>query len=436
MGNLLQTTFGKLAQQAADKSGVIQRKRKFDASTLAKTFILALLAKPTAREEDIASMAASVGVQVTPQAIEQRYNSRLKEFFRSLFAKMSRQVFGADTKLAPLLQRFTSVKLIDSSVVCLPASMAEEFPGCGGTGDHNSAAVKLQTEMDLSTGKLQCVQLEAGKSPDQATDRQQVPPEPGSLRIADLGYFSTDVLQMYARGGAFFLSRLLYNMTIGVNGESEKLINWLNRQEGSVIDCQVVVGQTKPLACRLIAWRVPEAIAARRRAEVRRRAMKKGRTPTQERLAACDWNFLVTNLSAEELSIEEAIVLYRSRWQIELLFKRWKTYCQIDLLDGRNDEMSMTRFWIRLCGALLQQWLVVMAGWFQSSSLSFAKIAKRLCQWIDELASSLESPERLNDVLKKIQSKVLTTCKRNNRQKKPGMMELLNDPKKLEYSLT
>jgi len=436
LASALQSSFGPLAEQAAEESGVIKRRRKFDAVSLAKTFVLAVLSKPTASDEDIASMAASIGLQVSPQAISQRYSKELETFFRNLFTKMSRQVMHSDTALAPLLKRFTSVKLIDSSGIALPASMAQDFPGCGGNGESNSAALKLQTELDLATGELQCIQIESGRSPDQATDRQQVPLPKGTLRIADLGYFSAKVLASYSLWEAFFLTRLLPSVQIHLSGNCQSMTAWLASQNATVIDRDVVVGKAHPLACRLIAWRVPGTIAAARRREVRRRAAKKGHTPSAERLAACDWNILATNLTAAQLSVDEAIVLYRSRWQIELLFKRWKTYCRIDLMDGRTDEQSMTRLWIRLCGAILQQWIVVLAAWTESSTLSFAKVAKRLADWVDELATSLTSLATCRRYLKKLQMKVTATCKRTQRSGKPSTIQLLQDPNQLEYTLT
>jgi IS4 transposase len=44
-----------------------------------------------------------------------------------------------------------------------------------------------------------------------------------------------------------------------------------------------------------------------------------------ERLAWCDWTILATNAPVEKLTPKEATVLYRTRWQGELLFKRWKS---------------------------------------------------------------------------------------------------------------
>ena len=107
--------------------------------------------------------------------------------------------------------------------------------------------------------------------------------------------------------------------------------------------------------CRLIAWKVPTKVAAERRRKLKLAQKKRGRSaPTKEALAACDWMFLVTNVPPEKLSAKEAIVLYRARWQIELLFKRWKSIGLVDLLNGKNDAMPMVRLWARLCAALIQ----------------------------------------------------------------------------------
>jgi hypothetical protein len=47
---------------------------------------------------------------------------------------------------------------------------------------------------------------------------------------------------------------------------------------------------------------------------------QKGREPSAERLAWCDWTILVTNVPVELMTPEEVVVLYRARWQVELLF--------------------------------------------------------------------------------------------------------------------
>ena len=141
---------------------------------------------------------------------------------------------------------------------------------------------------------------------------------------------------------------------IFVDGVPRDLVTWLNTLGRDTVDCQVEIGATERLACRLIAYRVPPEVARRRRRKLKKtQKSKKGRQPSAAALAACDWEFMVTNLSAEMLSVQEAIVLYHSRWQIELLFKRWKPHGLIAQIDGGNDVVKMTKFWIRLCAALI-----------------------------------------------------------------------------------
>ena len=138
-------------------------------------------------------------------------------------------------------------------------------------------------------------------------------------------------------------------------------------------DCWIEIGSQDRLACRLIGWRVPGPQAAERRRKLRLLQKKRGRgEPSQEALKACDWMFLVTNVPEEKLSFREAIVLYRARWQIELLFKHWKSIGLIATLTGKNDAAIMVRLWARLCASVIQHWLTVYCSWRPDLLISFA----------------------------------------------------------------
>ncbi len=126
------------------------------------------------------------------------------------------------------------------------------------------------------------------------------------------------------------------------------VIEYLRSRKSTLVDTVIEIGKHHVCKCRRIAWRVPAEIANRRRRASRSANDKKSRHRQKVALEACDWNVLTTNVTSEMLSVEEVIVLYRARWQIELLFKRWKTLCGIELLDGRTDAVTMTRFWARL----------------------------------------------------------------------------------------
>ena len=80
-----------------------------------------------------------------------------------------------------------------------------------------------------------------------------------------------------------------------------------------------------------MAVRVPQEVADRRRQKAKDKAKSKGRTPSQAYLALLDWTLFVTNVPAEMLSGQQVATLYRVRWQVELVFKLWKSYCLLAL---------------------------------------------------------------------------------------------------------
>lgn len=377
----VQSLVGEWAEEVAKESGVIRRKRKFSASTLARTFVFGFLAKSDASDEDLAQMAGLCGVTVTPQAVEQRFTARMVTFLEGLFRRAMGCVVRSQEVLAPLLERFSDVLLLDSSTITLPAALAARFPGCGGSHGAGTAALKCQVQWSLKSGALSAIAIEPGRDCDYKTSLQRVALPPGSLRIADLGYFDTAVFQRFSREGVFWLSRLQYGTSVfSCDGAPLRLLEWLARQ-GPMVDQSVLLGTERKVPCRILAWRVPEEVANRRRQKLIAEARRKdGRTPSAERLAWCDWMILVTNVPAEKLSLREAAVLYRARWQIELLFKRWKSQGRVAELSGSTVERQMVRLWSRLLAVFVQHWLLLSSVW-GTAAPAWRKRARRSVVW-------------------------------------------------------
>lgn len=436
VGEALQHLFGKSAESAGEVSEVIQRKRKFDEQSLAKTFVLGFLQNPEADDEELAQMAAQCGVEVTPQAIDQRHTPKLVSFLEELFRNATKSVVGSNKALAPILERFTNVTVMDSSTITLPDEMKEQFAGCGGSHGGGAAALKLQTELDLRSGALTHVEIEAGRSTDNATCRQQARRGPGSLRITDLGYFNLLVFAGMMAADEHFLSRLQFGTGVMLRDSTEvKLLAWLAKQPGPFVDQPVLLGKEQKLPCRLIAWRLPAEQANRRRQKLRQETMsKRGQEPTAERLAWCDWTILVTSVPVEMMTPAEAVVLYRARWQIELLFKRWKSQDLVAMLSGSTAVRQMVRVWSRLIGALIQHWLVVACVWGDPTK-SLSKACEAIRSFVGRIAAGLTRMEELKRALKDMSRALAKTCRRNKRAK-PGTFELLNDICLLDFDLT
>jgi hypothetical protein len=436
VGEALHNLLGTIAEETGKKSEIIVRRRKFNELSLARTFILGYLRNPEASDEDLSQMAVQFGADVTPQAIEQRYSPKLVHFLKELFCRATQIVVASDKALAPLLERFTTVTVLDSSTITLPDDQQEEYPGCGGSYGGGAAALKLQTELDLRCGAVTHVEIESGRIPDGASIRQDVRRGPGSLRITDLGYFSLTVFAAMTQAGEYFLSRLQFPTSVlSPAGIRHDLLNWLAEQASPFVDQEVQLGQKHRFACRLIAWRLPEEQANRRRQKLCYETYKKhGKMPQAERLAWCDWTILVTNVPMTMMTPTEAVVLYRARWQIELLFKRWKSQDRVAILKGSTTVRQMAGLWARLLAALVQHWLLVgsVCG---DPRKSLCKVCKAISSFVGRLTASLDFQQELERVLADLRAVVAKTCQRNKRSK-PGTFELLNDLSLLDFRLT
>jgi hypothetical protein len=430
--------FWEIAPSVASAGKVIQRRRKFTASSLLQTFVMGFLRKADASDEFLAQVAAQVGVKVTVQAIEQRHTPQLADFLQEVFQEIARASIESDKSLAPILERFTKVELRDGSTITLPDSMKEKFAGCGGSHDSGKAAMKLQTAFDLRSGKV-TVALEQGRSPDAATPRQNERLGEGSLTIKDLGFFDLDVMEEQDVHGEYFLSRLQFGTKVFVEGHdlgsSKDVMSWLAKQSGPFVDREVAIGKNKQLKLRLIAWRVPPDVANERRRKLRQELKKrKGIEPSPERLEWCNWTILVTNVPIELMTPQEAVILYGARWQIELLFKRWKSLNLVAELSGSTEVRQVIRIWSRLIASIVQHWLLLATTWGNPRK-SLTKASQAIREWANLLLSALQSPTLLEAAIATINDILEKTGQRDKRSD-VGTFELLNDSSLLDLSLT
>ena len=67
----------------------------------------------------------------------------------------------------------------------------------------------------------------------------------------------------------------------------------------------------------------------------------------------------MTNASTELLSLSEAMVLLRVRWQIELLFKLFKSHTQVDTWQSQKPWRILCEVYAKLVVVLIQHWLIL-----------------------------------------------------------------------------
>ena len=124
-----------------------------------------------------------------------------------------------------------------------------------------------------------------------------------------------------------------------------------------------LVGREHRLPARLLVLPVPPTVAQERRRQWRAEARREGQTPSAARLALADWTLWLTNVPPEQLSVQEAGVLARVRWQIELLFKLWKSHGGLDDTRGQRAVRVLCEVYAKLLAMVVQHWtLLATAG--------------------------------------------------------------------------
>ena len=436
VASALQTALGSALDQLGRQTGVIRRQRKFTGATLLKTMVLTLLKSPAAKTDAFVATAAQLGVTVTAKAVEDRFTDTLVGFLRAGLEHVLGHALAADPAAIPLLDKFTAVEIADSTSVTVPDEYADEFPGCGGKSGSGKATVKLQVAWELRTGALTKLALQPGRHSDAKSQGPDDPVVPGSLSLRDLGYFSLERFRKVGASGAYWISRWQQGTTVfDADGRPRDLLEYVRGHQGSgPLDEPILLGAEERLPCRLIVLRVPPEMAARRRQKAYERARKHGTVPGAEQLAWCEWTVFVTNCPAELLSWKEVVVLYRARWQIELMFKLWKSHNHLATYRETWSAVErMAVFWAKLIGVVLQHWLLLTSTW-SNPRRSHWKAAAVIRQWVVSLTGALDDIEALIGVLAGMTTTINAVAHKKLQSKSPSSFQLLLNPELLNWN--
>ena len=204
--------------------------------------------------------------------------------------------------------------------------------------------------------------LEHGRTHDRASQVQHMRMPAESLRITDTGFVHLRLLADMNADGVFWLSRLHTNVAgYDSAGQVLDLVRWLPTHQVSV-DEPMYLGKAQRVPARLVAVRVPSEVANQRRRRLRLDAQRRSQSISDRRLALADWTILITNVPPEQLSLEEALVLMRARWQIELLFKLWKSHGKIDEWRSAKPWRILCEVYAKLIAMVIQHWVLLVSS--------------------------------------------------------------------------
>lgn len=415
----------KSAEVAAKETGFVQRSSKMTGSKFAQTLVLGWMKNPIASLDELTQVAAALQVAITPQGLDARFNEAAAELMKQVLEVALTKVIEGDAVPIPLLQRFQGVYLQDSTVIALPKSLVSQWVGRSNNRSEPTASLKIQVRFDYSTGQLDGVCLQSGRESDRASLTQILALPKRALRLADLGYFSLKVLSDYDAAGVYFLTRLMSGTQLyDEDGQAFDLAKRLKHSSQGVVDQRVAVGQQFHLSCRLIACRVPQEVGEQRRRRLKEAARKRQQAPSPIALILADWTIVVTNVPLELLSWQEALTLLRVRWQIELLFKLWKSHGRLDESRSTNPWRILCEVYAKLVALVIQHWILLSCCW-QNPNRSLTKAVKTIQGYVLHLAAVLNHTEQVCESLETIRRCLSMGCRMNTRKNHPNTYQLL-----------
>lgn len=287
---------------------------------------------------------------------------------------------------------FSEIGISDSTAFKLPARLSTFYPGSGTQG-----GIKLFYDYDLLGGRFKDLSIRAGNENDASyLARLEMSIKENGLYIKDLGFYKRAHFLAIQEKGGYFLSRCKSNSCFYMIGEDGQ------RQPVKVTDvlkdirerCEIEVyldkKKTSP-KIRLIIEPVSEQVAQKRRQKARMKTKSNGCRVSQDTLLTCGYSVFMTNAPIEILPAELIVEVYFLRWQIEIIFKTWKSLFCIDKIR----PMSIFRFECYLYSRLIVNVLLNMIqGMCQSladmeSEISIWKSAKIFKQQMNKLRKSI-----------------------------------------------
>lgn len=234
------------------------------------------------------------------------------------------------------------LRLVDATAICHPGA------------DRTSWRVHVRYGL---SGGVESIDLTDDKGAEHLT---RFAWQAGDIAIADRGYAKPRDLRPVIEAGGHLVVRVGWNSLrlLTPDGDLFDLFAALDNQADQATAHQVMVDTREPgqpyLPMRLVVGRLPEDKAIVARDKVKARASKTGKKVDERSLAAAGFVMVLTSLPPEHQPAD-ILALYRFRWQIELLFKRFKSLLDLGELPAKKAATAKSWIYAKLILALLAE---------------------------------------------------------------------------------
>ncbi len=335
-GNIISLKLqGRWLNNLAKESGFVKRKAQ---KITPKHMIIGFMLMVSKIRNTYSDWAMEIGLLagqcISKQALCERLldpstEEYLKKVLEGVIGKQI--VYKPSQKESSILKHFNNIYIDDSTVISLPDELNVEFPG-NVTKGKKKAQAKIHAMYNLTCNSFAFMSIYSFTNNDQSLSPNVLPYlQNGDLILRDLGFTTLNVLGKFNQKGIYFVCRKLYLIHLyePETGALIDLVKLLSKKK--IIDKEVVVGKEQQLKLRLVAVRVPA-----QKAETRIRKAKKHRDKrlnhSPEYYTLLQYNIFLSNIPEIICNTYQIYQIYRWRWQIEIIFKSWKSNFSLEKL--------------------------------------------------------------------------------------------------------
>jgi hypothetical protein len=421
----IQTLLTEYAREANQWAHFSERNTALNAERFVQMLVLGWLKDPSASLNQLAQAGQALGSPVTGAALHERMDQAAVMLLASVLTLALEGLHSTSPLALTKLQQFPAIYITDSSQIALPAALAPYF-----RGNQDNSMVKLQVVWDYLHGHLAALELTEGRQPDQRCHLHLGQALAGSLHVFDLGYFKQEHLRDIDQQGCFFVCRYqsqtrLYRAE--ADAQCWSVQQWLRGLSENTAQCRLLLGERVKLPLRLVVRRLPAQAAAARRRKAKRKARKQGKPCSANYRWLLGWDLLVTNLPAEQWSLEQVLALYPIRSQIEWVFRTWKDQLGMDELGNWRVERVLCQLYAHLLGALLCHLLTAAWRW-REREYSWLKAVQIIQRRMGELLGCLARQGRgCQAWLKRLERDFQRFALKTQRRKSPSTLQQLHN---------
>lgn len=358
-----------------------------------------------------------------------------------LSKKLNKPKFVTD-----IFSNFKDIKITDSSVIFLRDSLSNVFPGSGGR--KGSSGVKLQLIYSYLTSIITSIDITKGNIPDQKHSIELLSLiKKGELFIADLGYMVFNLLYEIDIKQAYFLGRYksstnLYEKIIVKLKDKDttifipfKIEDNIKMFQDNVTKKELYLKSNKRyLKVRVILFKNPEDTINNRRRILNKRARKNNKSgkASNKSLVLCTWSIFITNTGEEKLPYKMIHNIYRIRWNVELIFKAWKSILNIHKSNvNENQNRVKMELYAKLIFAVVIQKIYQKISpefWKNKEELSLYKIMDLFIRNTSLIASKLsQSIYKFAKIMKTITQKAIKTCIKIHQKSRKTSLQMIDE---------